>query len=111
MNILIEIFTVPVAYAYTAKELVGRVNQFVINPLITVLFAVAFVIFVAGLYGFFSQKDNADALEKGKKHMLWGVIGMAIMVSVFSLMNLLINTFDIKGITPETGDIGNLRSN
>jgi uncharacterized membrane protein (DUF373 family) len=110
MNILIEFLTIPVAHAQTAKELVGRVNQFVINPLIAVLFAVAFIVFVYGLYeGFFAPNAGDDARKKGKDHILWGLIGMAIMVSVFGIMNLIINTFDIRGVNPETGDIGNLR--
>lgn len=109
MNILLEIFTVPVAHARTAKELVADINQFVINPLITVLFAVAFVVFVYGLYeGFLAPNAGDEAREKGKKHIVWGIIGIAIMVSVFGIMNLIINTFDIRGVTPETGDIGNL---
>ncbi|MCA9351378.1 hypothetical protein KC929_01190 [Patescibacteria group bacterium] len=104
---------IPQADAAISEEFVafiGRVNQHVVNPLIVVLFSVALVLFIVGLYKFFSGKDNADALKTGKQHMLWGIIGMAIMVSVFGIMNFITGSLGIDDVDPSSsGDFSGLQ--
>jgi hypothetical protein len=38
--------------------------------------------------------------EKAKQYMLWGIIGLTVMVSVWGLVNILGDTFDIVDPTP-----------
>ncbi len=113
-----EYIFIPIAHAAEPSnmtELMARINKQVINPLILVLFALAFVQFTIGLFKFFQAKNGKgeDSLEDGKRHMLWGVIGMAIMVSVFGIMGFITGTLGLgnsvdnsikKG--PGTGDVG-----
>ncbi len=101
---------VPQVHAQSSiHSLVGKVNEFVINPLIALLFALAFVLFVTGLFNFFGNRENGEALEKGKRHMVWGIVGMVVMVSVFGIMRLIISTLDVRGInSPEDGRVTNL---
>jgi len=89
-------------------NLVGKINRIIINPLIALLFVVAFVLFLFGLFKFFGNREDTSALEDGKRHMMWGIIGMAIMVSVFGIMQLIINTLDVRGIDPRGGEVSNL---
>lgn len=78
-------------------ELVARANTEVINPIIILLFVVALVVFLWGVFEFVSGRDNEEKVATGKKHMLWGVIGLAIMASAFGIINLVINFLkDIK---------------
>ena len=105
---------IPQAEAQSIGTLMARVNRFVFNPLISLMFVVAFVLFVYGLFNFFKAKQDGGAdgsLEKGKQHMLWGIIGMFIMVSVFGIMQLLINSLGVKGIEPNSSNIGTLSGN
>jgi hypothetical protein len=37
--------------------------------------------------------------------MLWGVVGITIMLGVFTILNMVINTFNIKGIDAEKGTV------
>lgn len=106
---------VPEAHAQqgsSVAELMGRVNEFIINPAITLLFVIAFVVFVWGLFGFFSSKsgggNSEDGIQRGKRHILWGIIGMVIMTSVFGIMQLLINSLGVQGIDPNSSEIGDL---
>lgn len=73
-----------------------KVNTYLINPLITLLFGIAIVLFVVGLVEYLAQKDNADAATKGKRHMVWGIIGIFIMVSVFAIMRIIINALGVE---------------
>lgn len=103
---IVNYILVPQAYAQSvAHGLLGKINEHVINPAISVLFALAFLLFVSGLLGFFKNRDSDEALQKGKQHITWGIIGMVIMVSVFGIMKFIIKTFDVKGIDPEQGTV------
>jgi|SRR3972149_12157548 len=88
-----------VAYA-DIGELVKRVNTVILNPFIVFLFAVALIYFLYGVFEFLANADSEDARTKGKTHMLWGVIGMFIMMSVFGIMQIIINTLGIPNVTP-----------
>lgn len=111
LEFIIDIIMVPYAHAQGVDSLIGRINEHVLNPLITLLFAVAFVRFIVGLFNFFQSKGNGseEGLEKGKSHMLWGIIGMVIMVSVFGIMSFLTTTLQTGDVNPdETGDVSGL---
>ena len=72
--------------------LMKSVNRVIINPLIILLFALAVVYFVYGLVRYLLSPDNEEIRRSSKSHMLWGVVGMFIMVSVFGIMSLILNT-------------------
>ena len=84
----------------TVSSFVGRINELIINPLVGLLFAVALVIFLWGIVEFFLQANSDLAREKGRSHMLWGIIGMFIMFSVFAIMKIIVNTLgaNVPGI-------------
>lgn len=65
----------------------------IINPLMLLVFAVGLLIFVVGVVEFLwgLNREN-EARERGKKHMLWGIVGMFIMTVAYSIVWLIINT-------------------
>lgn len=82
------------------KLLVGKINRLLINPLITLLFVIALVLFITGAYKFFStQEKGGSSYEEGKRHMIWGLVGMFIMVAVFAIMQIILNTLGETRIT------------
>jgi Na+-driven multidrug efflux pump len=90
---------VQIAEAQSASDIDGfieRVNTVIVNPLIILFFAIAFMLFFAGLLRFFFQRDqSSDEAKKGRRHMLWGIIGMFIMMSVFGIMAAIKNTLGV----------------
>lgn len=65
----------------------------IINPLLLLLFAVGLLVFVFGVVEFlYGLNSHSDARENGKKHMLWGLVGMLIMVVAYSIVRLIIDT-------------------
>lgn len=74
--------------------LVARITAAIINPLIALIFAAGFLLFVWGIVEFlFGLSQDTEAKENGKMHMLWGVIGMAIMISAYGIIRIVANTF------------------
>ena len=91
-----------VAYASeTVDQFIDKVDKLIINPLILLLFALAIVFFLYGIFEFISNQENEEKKTQGKKHMIWGVIGITIMMGVFMIMNMILNTFNIQGINVE----------
>jgi len=88
-----------VAYA-DIGELVKRVNTVILNPFIVFLFAVALGYFIYGVVEFLMNGGDPDARATGRSHMLWGVVGMFIMMAVFGIMQVIINTLGITSISP-----------
>ena len=85
-----------------AQSLLLRINEHILNPTIILLFAVATVVFLWGLVQFLIDTDSDTGRSDGKKEIMYGLIGMFIMVSVFGIVSLALNTF---GISTNTGFI------
>ena len=75
---------------------VGNLPQFVtnvknlVNLIIPVFFGVAVIYFFWGLVQYLRAGGDPKAQEQGKSHMLWGIIALAVMVSVYGLINWLV---------------------
>lgn len=92
--------------------LMQSINRVIINPLIIFLFALAVVYFLYGLVKYLLNPDSEEIRKSSKSHMLWGIIGMFIMVSVFGIMSLILTTLGEGRIKLDsTGDytIGEMR--
>lgn len=87
-----------IAYADGLDDLLFRINKVILNPLIEFSFIIALGVFLFGVMEFIRGADNKEKREKGRQHMLWGVIGLFIMMAVFGLITLLTNTLGISGV-------------
>jgi len=76
-------------------RIIGKISDAIINPLIFLLFSLAIVVFLWGVVEFLITLDNEEGREIGKKHMIWGIIGMFIMFSVYGIIYLITSTFGI----------------
>jgi len=74
---------------------ITKLNTNIVNPLILLLFAVASLVFILGLVGFVGKAGDEEALTVAKRHVVYGLIGMFIMVSAFAIISLILNTFGI----------------
>ncbi len=73
-----------------------RINQYIINPLILLGLTWAVLMFFWGLYQFIRNTDSDEGRETGKANILYGVIGMFIMVSVYGIINLVLNMIGVS---------------
>lgn len=88
-----------IAYAKSFDAIVFDINRTILNPLIQFAFVVAFVIFIWGLAEFIRGANNPEARKKGQDHMLWGTVGLVIMVGVYGIILILVNTFGLGRAT------------
>ena len=83
-----------------ADAVLQRLNTFVVAPIMMVVFAAGFLLFMWGLVKFMWNVGEGGDQSEGKQHMLWGLIGMFLMVSIWSIIALIDNTFNLGAMTP-----------
>lgn len=72
--------------------------------LVPVLFALAFLYFVYGVYKYFILgADNDTERETGRDFVMWSLIGFVVILSVWGLVDVLVHTFNIPtgGVPPK----------
>jgi hypothetical protein len=79
-----------------AVSFVETLNRVIIFPTITLLTSVALLIFIVGCIEYFINAANEEGRRKGVKHITWGIVGLVIMVSAYTLLQLLANTFGLQ---------------
>ncbi len=53
------------------------------------------VLFLWGALKFILNAGEEEKRNQGKQFMLWGIIALAVMISVWGLVNIVTETFDI----------------
>jgi len=85
------------------NEFLGRVVEQVINPVILLLAASAFVVFLWGVFQFIAHAGDETKRSEGKNAILWGLVGLVIIFGAYGIINLALGTFNlppIQTITP-----------
>jgi hypothetical protein len=93
-----------------AASLMDNLFAVLIQPFLGFFFVLALVLFLYGVMIFIANPDkSSEDSNNGKKHMLWGIAGMFIMISVFGIMRLILNTFNIRsgGSLEQTTPVNN----
>lgn len=76
--------------------LIGNIVTFIIQPLVTLLFALALAFFVWGMALFVLNADNPDKRKEGQQAILWGVIGLFVMSAVIGILAVVTGTFGVS---------------
>ena len=67
------------------------------NVLVPLIFAISFVVFLWGVFQYFILgATSEEGAKKGGQLVLYGIIGFAIMISVWGLVNIVVNTFGLN---------------
>lgn len=76
----------------------------VIQDLIFVLIGAALLVFLWGIFKYFFASDDAGK-KVGRSYMLWGIIGLFVMVSIWGLVNMLRSSFRITDQPPTVPEV------
>ncbi|OHA91210.1 MAG: hypothetical protein A2758_01920 [Candidatus Zambryskibacteria bacterium RIFCSPHIGHO2_01_FULL_49_18] len=77
-------------------EFLNKINQYILNPIIILAFSVALLVLFWGIVQFINSETTDTKREDGKKKILWGLVGMFIMISAYGIINLILGTFGIS---------------
>ena len=56
--------------------------------------AAATLVFIWGVVQFVVNTSDAEGRTQGKRHIIWGILGLVIMMSAFGIMNLVATLFE-----------------
>lgn len=73
--------------------------------LIPIIMSFGMLAFLWGVAQYIRKGSDPKEREQGRQFMLWGIIGLAVMASVWGLVRILTNTLGVPLGIPSTRDI------
>lgn len=77
------------------RAVMGAIVDAIINPIILLIFSAGVFFFMWGLVRFLMNLDNPEGRKTGQNHMLWGIVGVFIMATVFGIISIITNTLGV----------------
>ncbi len=99
--LLISSSGVVYAQSTSVDNLITKFGTYIVDPILLVIFATGFFMFMWGLFQFMVNVSRGEDTSSGKQHMIYGTLGMLIMVSVYGIIAFLDNTFGLNVANPD----------
>jgi len=68
-----------------------------LNYVIAILFVLVTLFFIWGVVMYVGARGDEEKLKKGKSHMLWGIIGMAVMGAAWGIVRIIWDYMGVSG--------------
>ncbi|PIP03933.1 MAG: hypothetical protein COZ49_04265 [Candidatus Yonathbacteria bacterium CG_4_10_14_3_um_filter_47_65] len=89
----------PPAGVTDVESLFSYIHAF-FNSSIPILISMAVLYFVWSVFRYVGAGDNPEKRAEGAKLMVYAVVSIFVMVSVWGLVNILVNTFGLSNVIP-----------
>lgn len=76
-------------------EFLRNVITEIVNPIILLLSAAAFVLFIWGVFEFIANAGDETKRTEGKRAIMWGLVGLVIIFGVYGIINIALGTFSL----------------
>ena len=73
--------------------------QNILNAIIGLLFVLVTLYFIWGIVQYVMASGDETKLKNGKNHMIWGIIGMAVMAGAWGIVRIVVNSLIDRGST------------
>ena len=88
-----------------AEELIETAQE-IVNSLVPLFMTLALVYFIWGLIKYIRAAGDPEAAKEGRSIMIWGVVALFVMASVWGLTSALQDIFGVgDGIAPVSDDL------
>ena len=98
------IFAPSVVLAAGYDDLLVAVGEH-INRVIPVIIGAALVFFLFGLARFILNAGDVKAQETGKNLMIWGIVALTVMVSVWGIVKFMKESSNLDNVPPNLPQI------
>jgi len=80
----------------TICDILTTITTQLIAPVKSLLWILGTLIFLYGVIEFIAGASSEDARTKGKKHMIWGIVGLVIIMGAMAIIAILQNFFGLR---------------
>lgn len=75
--------------------IVQKFAAIVLDPAVKLLFALAVLYFIFGVFTFIRRSGESDGRIEGRNHILWSTVGLFIMISVWGIIAIIQRTLGV----------------
>ena len=83
--------------ATSLESLMAFLANFFTKGLIPVMISLGLVYLIYAVLGYMQANDNAQGRAEKKQQIFWAIIGLFVILSIWSLVAITANTFSIFG--------------
>ena len=77
----------------------SKIIELILSPLVQLMFFAAFVVFAWGILVMILNASDETKRSEGKKHMMYGIVGMLIMIGAAGIFQIFESTiFGVAGV-------------
>lgn len=69
----------------------------ILNQVIPILMVIATIVFLYGVIAYITSAGDEEKQAGGKFYMIWGLIGLFVIVAMWGIVRILVNTFGVGG--------------
>lgn len=86
----------------TIQDILGIIRD-LLNSAIPFIVGLTIFVIIWGIFQYVVHGAEEEKRAEGRQFVLWGIIGVFMMLSVWGLVNVLVNTFELDDdIDPDT---------
>jgi uncharacterized membrane protein len=96
------IFLAQALPAMAAPTIGGLLNDAIdklLRPIPAILIGIAVVMFIYGVI-ILMFSEGGEKKEEGKQYMVWGIVGIFVIISIWGLVGILAQIFNLNNQTP-----------
>lgn len=83
------------------QEFAGKIGTYIINPILLLIFGAGVLVFIWGVAEYlYAMNIKGEKPDRAKDHMLWGMIGMFIMVAAMAIIKIISNSIGSDSLLP-----------
>lgn len=80
------------------NQFLGKVVGQIVNPLILLFAAAAFVLFVWGVFEFVRNSGDETKRSEGRMAIMWGLVGLVIIFGAYGIINIATKSFNLPPV-------------
>lgn len=85
----------------TLANIINFFSCIIIKTIVPLLFSLAIAGFIWGVIQYLINPESEEKKKKAREYIVWGIIGLFVMVSMWGLVGVLSNTFGVKTLIPQ----------
>ena len=70
-----------------------KLKDKILNPIEGILIVAGTLLFLWGVVEFIAGASSEDKRTQGKRHMIWGIVGLAVILGARGIIKVLENLF------------------